>query len=471
MSSLLHGVNLPASNIRDMLEKNDIQRSGVRSWQQLFGNASLGSNVEADTLTSYYSDAMSQAYTNNFEQRNAIMGSGLSKGSTQRYMGMNTQDLVNTYNKFIGNYETDMSNVTAKYGEEVGAINADLTKRATNFSNLFNSAYDYLGSELYGASKEAQGEIEATDYLKERGLEWVLDEQGGLKDFDSLGIFDNNQLTDVGINFFREVYNAQPQTFDKEDGTKARSFDKWLSDTNPELRDWWAGTDEFNYNKAGSNKGTANLMLGRDASDDASDVPAMKISTASYGDIKQSVETAVTDTLENKGRDGIKSISDIGTRVKKATSGINKEMTYDEWFKWGQKIADRDAWYDSVTTEGKALKMQEFVSSYVDDFKKYSEKELTTLKSTLNEKLGEGYASEFWETYGKDIDKLYLEIQAYELPEGFNMVGGSGLGDASLEFVKSNFKVATTLRDKGFQQKMTRLYADLDTFIKTKQKK
>ena len=37
-----------------------------------------------------------------------------------------------------------------KYGEEVGAINTDLTQRATNFSNLFNSAYDYLGSELGG---------------------------------------------------------------------------------------------------------------------------------------------------------------------------------------------------------------------------------------------------------------------------------------------------------------------------------
>ena len=90
--------------------------------------------------------------------------------------------------------------------------------------------------------------------------------QGGLKDFDSLGIFDDNQqLTDVGVNFFREIYGAQPQTFKKQDGTEARSFDKWLSDTNPELRDWWAGTDEFNYNKAGTNKGTANRMLGRDS--------------------------------------------------------------------------------------------------------------------------------------------------------------------------------------------------------------
>ena len=33
------GLNLPASNIKKILEQNDKQQSGVRSWRQLFGGA------------------------------------------------------------------------------------------------------------------------------------------------------------------------------------------------------------------------------------------------------------------------------------------------------------------------------------------------------------------------------------------------------------------------------------------------
>ena len=39
---LQYGMNITASNMRNILEKNDKQQNGVRTWRQLFGNASLG---------------------------------------------------------------------------------------------------------------------------------------------------------------------------------------------------------------------------------------------------------------------------------------------------------------------------------------------------------------------------------------------------------------------------------------------
>ena len=78
--ALQYGVNITASDMRSILEKNDKQQSGVRTWRQLLGNASLGYQSQLDKNKSYYNDAMLQAYKSNFAQNNNIIGAGINAG-------------------------------------------------------------------------------------------------------------------------------------------------------------------------------------------------------------------------------------------------------------------------------------------------------------------------------------------------------------------------------------------------------
>lgn len=294
--ALQYGMNITASDMRSLLEKNDKQQSGVRTWRQLFGNASLGFNAQSDALTTDYTDAIAKAYESNFKQNDAIMGAGLASGVTKEMLSASRNDLHTAYETYIRNYGSDMAAAAETYGEEVGTIDAALTERATNFSNLYNSAYKYLSEELFGATHTLRGAGEAIyegegkdaefkgyedinlDYINEHGLQWIyrLDEDGNptteLRDWNDLShdLFnDDGTLTKRGVQFFDQMFNTPYENYMHASGERdIRSFDEWLSDTDPELRDWWVSQDVFNYNFAGTNRGTSQVLTGRESTDD-----------------------------------------------------------------------------------------------------------------------------------------------------------------------------------------------------------
>lgn len=297
--ALQYGMNITASDMRSLLEKNDKQQSGIRTWRQLFGNASLGFNAQSDALTTDYTDAIAKAYESNFKQNDAIMGAGLASGVTKEMLSASRNDLHTAYETYIRNYGSDMATVAKTHGEEVSTIDAALTERATNFSKLYNSAYKYLSEELFGATQTLPGTAENgavakyegegkdakfvgyedinRDYIDEHGLQWIyrLDENGNptteLRDWDSLShdLFnDDGTLTKRGVQFFDQMFNTPYENYTHVDGERyIRSFDEWLSDTDAELRDWWIGQDAFNYNFAGTNRGTSQVLAGRESTD------------------------------------------------------------------------------------------------------------------------------------------------------------------------------------------------------------
>lgn len=291
--ALQYGMNITASDMRSLLEKNDKQQSGVRTWRQLFGNASLGFNAQSDALTTDYTDAIAKAYESNFKQNDAIMGAGLASGVTKEMLSASRNDLHTAYETYVRNYGSDMATVAETYGEEVGTIDAALTERATNFSNLYNSAYKYLSEELFGATQTLPGTAENgaeaiyegegkdsefkgykdinLDYMSEHGLGWLTDGEGNLLSWDAVSqqIFnDDGTLNKKGIAFFDQMFNTPYENYMHVDGERnIRSFDEWLSDTDAELRDWWIGQDIFNYNFAGTNRGTSQVLTGRESTD------------------------------------------------------------------------------------------------------------------------------------------------------------------------------------------------------------
>lgn len=98
--ALKYGTNFLASDIAKVLEKSNKQKEGIRTWSQLFGNASLGFGAQSDAITSNYASAMREAYTANFNQRNKILTGGLSQGYTQQALGLSQQDLSDIYERF-----------------------------------------------------------------------------------------------------------------------------------------------------------------------------------------------------------------------------------------------------------------------------------------------------------------------------------------------------------------------------------
>ena len=271
--ALQSGFNLPASDMAQILEKNDKTAQGIRTWRSLFGNASLANASAMDKLTTSYSDTIAQAYRANLEQENQIMGAGLSSGATKSLLALSRDELQQTYDNYLANYSSALGSVASAYNEEVATIASALGDRSQNLSDLYNSAYQYLSEEIYPSTyTDPNGNV--SNYLDNYGLDWLYNTDGttSLKTWDQISnqMFDDNgELTPDGQKFFNAMFNARPEGYQltDEDGNivNTRTFDQWLSDANPELREWYAGADPFNYTFTGTNKGTSQSLLGIDS--------------------------------------------------------------------------------------------------------------------------------------------------------------------------------------------------------------
>ena len=274
--SVRYGVNFLASDMRKILEENDRQQNGVRSWKQLFGNAALDYNAQSDALKTDYASYIADAYAANFKRQNAILGAGYNTGATNAFLADNRNDLLSAYDTYVKNYQQNASALADNYNEETDIYNKALDERAKNFASLYSKAYDYLSQELNGAYQIfGEGDTQTTvDYMTDQGLTWMRDENGVLKSWNELSydLFDRDtgELTDTGRDFYNRIFNGIPQAWIRDvDDTKSdvtqramRSFDEWLSDTDPTLREWWASQDEFNV--GGLNKNSAEKYIGVD---------------------------------------------------------------------------------------------------------------------------------------------------------------------------------------------------------------
>lgn len=488
---LQFGVNMPASNIKRMLEKNNKQQSGIRTWRQLFGGASLDFGAKKDALTSDYSSAIAEAYKANFERKNSILGLGLSQGNTERYIGMTQQELFNTYNKFMENYAANLQQAASDYAKEVTDYDNALTERATNFSKLFNKAYDYLKTELYGATrtrnmmnedgtpvlemsgkgkkakpiKDEKGQniirTEQVEYLKENGLDWLLVSaeeaskdpslvEGQLKDWNTIAkdyIFDSDmQLTEQGKLFFDAIFNASPQQF-VTNGEPTRSFDKWLSDTDSDLREWLVSQDPFNYTFAGTNRGTANIILGGESEQMKQNVPQQILKNAKDGGYDKMLKSRLSkgiNTIENVN----KKYADELAKIEKARSDYESNI-YIELIDQSQK----GIWGALQEEKAKEIGVQSLMTDYARDYNKTIDANIKNFKSELTKLLGKNMAEDFWENYGGNIDKIYKEAK-----EIISKATKSGE-------LKYALNICKELQKLDFDKALNQLYRDLKLYI------
>lgn len=456
--ALQYGMNITASDMRSLLEKNDKQQSGVRTWRQLFGGASLGANAQSDALATDYSGAIAQAYASNLRQNDAILGAGLNAGATRDLLSTSRNDLHAAYETYVHNYGKDLATATSAYGEEVGAINTALTERAANFSNLYNSAYDYLAKELYQATQMVPGNAQngatpiyennqltgyepvEVDYFKEHGLDWLLDENGQLMSWDraSTTLFNRDgSLTREGVKFFDQMFNTPPEEYRNINGDALMSFDEWLgtqkgtfanydektlpgmAKNGEALREWWAGEDAFNYNFAGTNRGTAQSLAGRESTDDMFGV-------YEYATKHGMSEFAQTDFGESGElfQNALKKYQSYESAVEAYESSMKPGISADPFgglLDSHQKAAARNntnaeaknAWTGyQVTAEELGDKLDDFFkhkvgSAKFDEFKSANAKLYSEYDQLLKRARESQYADA---TIAKELDSLYNRL-------------------------------------------------------------
>ena len=295
-TNLKYGVNITESDVQNMLEQNQKQQNGVKTWRTLLGGAGVGYNAGRDAALSSFSDTVAQAYDASLANKSAIYASGLNAGATKNLLRDNASSLHQAYESALSNYNKNLAAATDTYQKETGTIVTDLQTEAKNYTELLNKSYDYL-KELYGANQTipVTAEIGAAEkyegsgkntefkgyedvnlnYLQDNDLGWVLDDAGALRSWQDIqaDMFDDDDnLNARGVQFFDAVYNADPQNYmvtnaETNETSKLRSFDEYLSDVSPELRNWYVSSDQYNATRAGTKRGSLNVLTGRESDD------------------------------------------------------------------------------------------------------------------------------------------------------------------------------------------------------------
>ena len=60
------------------------------------------------------------------------------------------------------------------------------------------------------------------------------------------------------------------------------------------------------------------------------------------------------------------------------------------------------------------MTLKTIMNSFISDYKTYSKTEYETFKSEIINMLGNTEAEEFLKTYGKELTKLYTQVQTYD---------------------------------------------------------
>lgn len=287
--AIQHGVNITASDMKNMLESTSYY-NGENSWQKLYGSAALSYQNQSDQLLKTYGDTIASAYKSSLQQQNALYDLGLTQGDTQELQGIARQELMATYQNYLSNYQSAQNELANAYAQEKGLYDEALMTESENYANLYNSAMDYYEKVLKGATysendlskpiysgegKEAQatGEYEQkiTSLVDEYGLDWLMKkaEDGSMvalsRDELMNKMFDQDgAITEYGRNFYDMVFNhaAIVDGYYDAEGNQIVSFDKWLSDNDNDLYNWLHSTDTFNYTHQGTKLGSAKEILG-----------------------------------------------------------------------------------------------------------------------------------------------------------------------------------------------------------------
>ena len=262
-----------AESVASYLKKMNKDYYGNKTWEQMFGNVSLSGQRAVEGLRQDYGTAIGEAYGAAQRTDAAIVGSNLISGLKSEAMLENELALQEAYDSYLKNYQSNLGTIAGDVAQGNASINETLMRQAQNYADYANAHIDYLYSlwDTYGASEGSMfNDPKFANYMKDIYNEsGVVDgkELMGREELENL-IFDaNGYLTSAGKAFFEQM--------EYDELLKNDSFDMYLRNANPELREWAMRYNPYDYspNVMGESTmaGTFREMTGRMSDDEVFD--------------------------------------------------------------------------------------------------------------------------------------------------------------------------------------------------------
>lgn len=402
--NIVYGVNLTADQMKKNLATIQRNQKGVRTWDQILGASSLGYQQQQSALTQEYGDAITEAYKTAMGNEAEIAGLGLSDEQRANQFGLSQADLENTYKTYIANYAENAQTLADAYSKNVTAIDEALTGEAKGFIDIFNSTFDYLENIYAGTSevtdpddenkkitKSLKDEYGFSDYVySEEDANNKLGEAGKLKtrtELMNMFFDEEGKITTAGVEFLDKMLNINPEGYTNKEGQALRNFDAWLSETNPELRTFYAGIDPYNYNVAGDRAGTFKELFGLKGND-------YQYAESDYRSIAKSKEELGLKELKLKNVD---SILHTGYNSEANSTGLIKEAKSDI----STQILNIKTTFKNVNPE--------LLSKYNDDFAKI-EKLLSELPDEVKQTRSRNYDTTSYNDFKSKYNKLISAV-------------------------------------------------------------
>lgn len=338
MANSNYGFNILASDMANY-NLSRVNQSGVRTWENLFKNAQLDYNTQAQLLQTDYSDAIATAYKANLERQNAIANRGYSAGYTNELLGANRQQLLDTYTQAMQSYAKGASTIQENYMQNVSTINETLMQQSTYQKLAQDSALDYVLSKLATAQRTQPGmvkdQVDTYNLYKDYGLDWIytnekLDEKGNiieqsrLKDRQELlgEMYTDGQLNEKGKQLYDIAYNFQGTDY-LTDGSATMNYLQWLSKNTDKkyegLYDWLGQADPYNYTLAGTNFGSVKQFLGLESGD-------YKYDKLNYSQAKEAIHKNLFIDISDKQKSISKkfdtTLDDFGRFARQANAAM-----------------------------------------------------------------------------------------------------------------------------------------------------
>lgn len=254
-----------------------------KTWDTLLSQSTRAAETAEKQLVDQYTEASTEAYTSYLKNRSAIEGSNLYGDSKQNMLLDNRINLEEAYNTYRQNLAKGQEEISEQYQSNISAIDTELTKEAQNYLDYENLHYDYL-KELFENSPQLYNDPRFAHYitrdkvLNEETREWEIDPETGeyvlqdprVKTVDELynDMYTYNAETDeYEMNQAAVDYYDMIENLALEDIQGARSWQSFLEETNPELAEWAASTDQYNYTTIGKKASSFKTMTGRESTD------------------------------------------------------------------------------------------------------------------------------------------------------------------------------------------------------------
>ena len=407
MAQIKYGLNFTSSDIANTLEENDRLQNDIRVWRQLFGNASLGYEAQSAAAQTDYASAMAEAYKASLLGRENIYRAGLSAGDTKSALHTYDTNLASAYSTYLQKYRESQASTNEGYATEIGAINTELQDRGQKFADLYSSAFKYWTDILSGSeltSTDAEGKSTTKNLVDEYQLTDLFDDNGKILPWEQAmtRFMDaNGALTERGRQFYDQVFNIKPVgyewTDEKGNTHSAVSFAQWLSDTNPDLYTWVASADPYNYNRAGTNLGTAKVLAGLESTDD-------EYAPYQYADWSTLKDQKSSGSFDLAADELMKAYRDADHLPNIEPS--HGDRGYGDYY------------------QGQRLNAYKNAAPKIKEFAQTAEADKTTLENYAKKQLGAAEYKKFTESKeGQALEKEYRQFYKLAMTEKKQLVG------------------------------------------------